>query len=88
MPAKFNSFDTTYLIQQIWGCLADCIGFERYSSLAGSNDNNNKQYLADTEIKLFKEQLKSKFKKDLDVDINKTLKANISCIRKQIQKGE
>ena len=87
MPAKFNSYDTTFLIQQIWGCLADCIGFSRYSSLTNSNDTNSKQFLTPAEIERFQEELYSKFRRDLDVDIKKSLKRNVNYIRKQIQKG-
>lgn len=87
MPFKHESPDTTYLIQQIWGCLADCTEFNRYSHLANSNDSNAKQVLTALEVEKFKKQLLSKFKRDLDIDIKKSLKRNISYIRRQIQGG-
>lgn len=87
MPFKHESPDTTYLIQQIWGCLADVTEFGRYSSLANSNDSNAKQLLTEIEREKFKKQLLSKFKKEIDIDIKKSLKRNISYIRRQIQGG-
>jgi len=77
--------DTTYLIQKIWGCLADVTPERRYNCLANSNDSNAKQRLTQLEADKFRDELKRVFKLDLNIDTKRTFKRVVTEVRYKLQ---
>ena len=78
----------SYLIQKIWGCLADITPYTRYSLLANSNDYDNDNRLTVEEEKLFIEQVEKTFRIIPIIDRKKKLRSIITDIKKQVRRYE